>query len=224
MRPHHLRLATVDPTYDADSFPETLPKVIFDGESTLSGRFYPVISPYWPRASDRVVMATSGHTYVIIGTLENDANGYFGGNLNVAGRIPGQEIAQTELVADSSNFTTTETTVISVTAPVVAGRTYKIVFSGHGSSDVGTDVIVFRLRDTNATGTERQSDICEVNGSTTLGKSSYMERSLPVTVTEDRTWVVAGVRTAVSSGNCRLEAAGIRPAYLRVIYEGVTAT
>lgn len=137
----------------------------------------------------------------------------------VAGRIPGEEIARTEATADSSNFTTTETTVISVVAPVVAGRTYKIVFSGHGSSSVGTDVVIFRLRDTNSVGVERQSDIVEVNGSTTLGQSSYMERSLAVTTTENRTWVVAGVRGVGGSGNCRLEAATSRPAYLRVVYE-----
>jgi hypothetical protein len=139
------------------------------------------------------------------------------GQLLVAGRIPGEEIASTEVTADSSTFTTTETTVISVTAPVVAGRTYRIVFDGHGNSSTGTDAITFRIRDTDANGTERQTDRCNITGSTTSGASSHMERKITATGTENRTWVVTGVRVG-AGGNCFLEASGTRPTYLTVYY------
>jgi hypothetical protein len=141
------------------------------------------------------------------------------GQLLVAGRIPGEEIASTEVTADSATFDDSpEVVVISVTAPVVAGRTYRIVFDGHGNSSTGTDAITFRIRDTDASGTERQTDRCNITGSTTSGASSHMERKITVTGTENRTWVVTGVRVGATGGNCFLEASGTRPTYLTVYY------
>lgn len=66
-----IRLATIDPAYDPTDFPGTLPLVTFDGESTLSGKRYPVYSPgYVPSPGDRVVMLPVGNTYIIIGALD----------------------------------------------------------------------------------------------------------------------------------------------------------
>jgi hypothetical protein len=79
-----IRLATVDPTYVASTFPGTLPKVTFDGESTLSGKRYPVMSGYLPSASDRVVLVPVGTTYLIVGALDADASAYLGGSLLLA--------------------------------------------------------------------------------------------------------------------------------------------
>src|SRR5262245_16254607 len=64
-----LRLAVIDSSYVANSYPGTLPKVTFEGESTLSEKRYVAMNGYWPRASDRVVMLPVGHTYVILGSL-----------------------------------------------------------------------------------------------------------------------------------------------------------
>lgn len=79
------KLGTIDPAYVASSFPGTLPKVTFDGESTLSGKLYPVMAPYKPQPSDRVVLAPVGNTYVILGPLDYDTAAYVGGVLRVAG-------------------------------------------------------------------------------------------------------------------------------------------
>ena len=74
-----IRLATIDPAYDASTYPATLPKVTFDGESTLSGKRYTVLTPgYLPRASDRVILLPVGNTYVIIGSVDQDAANFFG--------------------------------------------------------------------------------------------------------------------------------------------------
>jgi len=74
-----IRLATIDPAYVPSSYPATLPKVTFDGESTLSGKRYTVITPgYLPHPSDRVVLLPVGNTYVIIGSVDQDAANYFG--------------------------------------------------------------------------------------------------------------------------------------------------
>lgn len=79
------KIGTIDPAYVKSSFPGTLPKVTFDGESTLSGKTYVVMSGYRPAPSDRVVLAPVGTTYMIVGCLDTDASAYFGGTLDVAG-------------------------------------------------------------------------------------------------------------------------------------------
>jgi hypothetical protein len=64
-----VRLAVIDPSYTASSYPGTLPKVTFEGEDTMSDKRYPVVGTYKPIPSDRVVMLPVGHTYVIVGAL-----------------------------------------------------------------------------------------------------------------------------------------------------------
>lgn len=81
------KLGTVDPAYVASTFPGTLPKVTFDGESTVSGKLYPVMSPYWPQPSDRVVLAPIGNTYLILGPVDYDTAAYLGGSVKVVGNI-----------------------------------------------------------------------------------------------------------------------------------------
>lgn len=66
-----LKIGTVDAAYAG--LP-ALPRVTFDGETLLSGKTYPFLSGYFPRASDRVVLAPVGTTYVIIGGLAMDGN------------------------------------------------------------------------------------------------------------------------------------------------------
>ena len=80
-----IKLAVVDPTYTASTYPGTLPKVTFDGESSLSTKRYPAMSPYLPVASDRVVMLPIGGTYLIAGALDTDASVRVGGDLSVTG-------------------------------------------------------------------------------------------------------------------------------------------
>lgn len=69
--PPRVRLATVDPAYVLTGFPGevALPRVTFDGETTLSTKQYPILGSYIPTASDRVVMVPVGRTYVVAGAL-----------------------------------------------------------------------------------------------------------------------------------------------------------
>jgi hypothetical protein len=67
------KLAVVDPAYVDSSYPTVLPRVTFEGETTMSARTYPVISPYWPRRGDRVWMAPVGKGWVIVGGVEDAA-------------------------------------------------------------------------------------------------------------------------------------------------------
>jgi len=45
------------------------PKVLFDGETTISGKAYPYLSSYNPVSGDRVIMACVGGGYVILGKI-----------------------------------------------------------------------------------------------------------------------------------------------------------
>jgi hypothetical protein len=71
----------------------------------------------------------------------------------VAGRIPGERIATTRVTTTGSAITTTETTVMSVTAPVVAGRRYRITADWYWQFSVATDVFDVRIREDSVTGT-----------------------------------------------------------------------
>jgi hypothetical protein len=62
-----IKLATVDPAHDPES--GNLPKLTFDGESTLSGKRYPYLKSYTPLPSDRVVLIPCGNTYLIVGAV-----------------------------------------------------------------------------------------------------------------------------------------------------------
>jgi hypothetical protein len=67
-----IKIAKIDPAYVASSYPGVLPKVTFEGETTLSGKFYTVMDPYSPKPNDRVVMVPIGTTYTIIGSIQSE--------------------------------------------------------------------------------------------------------------------------------------------------------
>lgn len=58
------RLGKVDPAYASGR-----PKIIFDGETTVSGKKYPCLASYTPAAGDRVLMLKVAGSYVILGKI-----------------------------------------------------------------------------------------------------------------------------------------------------------
>lgn len=71
-----IRIAVIDPTFDPFvNFPAVppLPKVTFDGESTLSVKQYPYVQGYIPVPSQRVWLVPVGTTYLICGAVQNTA-------------------------------------------------------------------------------------------------------------------------------------------------------
>lgn len=68
-----IRLAVVDPAYDPwSTYPGAPPpaRVTFEGESTLSGKAYPIVGGFIPRAGVRVWLLPVGSTYIIGGQLD----------------------------------------------------------------------------------------------------------------------------------------------------------
>lgn len=59
------RLGTIDPSYSGTG----APRIIFDGESTASGKSYPFADSYIPKASDRVMLVPFGNGYVVVGAV-----------------------------------------------------------------------------------------------------------------------------------------------------------
>lgn len=209
-RPHHVRLATIDSGYNPDSFPTVLPRVTFDGESVLSGRFYPVLSPYRPRPSDRVAMVTSGHTYIILGKLADQFD---------VGRIPGQWVGGVESGTDSSPFTTDEVVVLSAPVAVFAGRTYSVVGQARfgGDATPNSNVLV-RLREDDEDGDELQLGQLEIPNNSTAGYGpAVLIGKYVASVTETKTFVMTGMRNG-ANGNLRREAGTNSPSTIDVYY------
>lgn len=136
----------------------------------------------------------------------------------IAGRIPGERIATTEETTDSATFTTTETVVMTVTAPLVIGRTYQIRFVGHFVSTVAGDFIVVTLREDGLAGSIRQQQIIEIPGTAAAGfPAPPTEAEYTATGSADKTFVVTADRLS-GSGTYHLEAASSRPCFLAVNY------
>lgn len=58
------KLGKIDSAYTSGR-----PKIIFDGETTASGKQYPYLGSYAPVANDRVLTVFVGGSYVILGKI-----------------------------------------------------------------------------------------------------------------------------------------------------------
>lgn len=144
------------------------------------------------------------------------------GDIIEVGRIPGWLIGETIEVADSSTFTTTETVLISLTVPVVSGRTYSVdgklrIQSTSGSINEGCQV---RLREDNSAGNELDRILITV--ATVAGTAGYggdLLGTFSAPSTGNKTFVVTGVRISAAAGTQRMEGSPASPNFLRVRYE-----
>jgi hypothetical protein len=146
-----IRLGTIDPAYVFTSYPATLPKVTFDGESTLSGKRYVVLTPgYLPRASDRVVLLPVGNTYVIIGSVDQDAAAYHGGgalypaNMVWDDQADGNDTFTSTSYNNVSNFGTQFVAGISGAVEVAFGAT--IATNGTALGGTSWSAMSFEIR------------------------------------------------------------------------------
>lgn len=141
------------------------------------------------------------------------AGNYIIGTLGApVGQMRIETVVQT---VDSAVFLGVEETVMTVTARLLAGNIYRVYFYGKANSSVGTDEILFRIREDDDVGAEKTSDRVDVNGSTTAGRKSILEVEYEPPADEDKTFVVTGVRSS-GTGNGFLEAATTRPSYFYI--------
>lgn len=59
-----LSLGKIDPAYATGR-----PKIVFDGDTSASGKAYPYLSSYTPSANDRVLIANVGGSHVVLGKI-----------------------------------------------------------------------------------------------------------------------------------------------------------
>lgn len=81
-----IRLAIIDPAYSpfVSPYPNGIPaaRVTFEGEGTLSGKYYPVAAGFLPMANQRVFMVPIGTTYLIVnGANPSVAQGFYHGSV-----------------------------------------------------------------------------------------------------------------------------------------------
>jgi hypothetical protein len=65
MIPPRNRMGTIDSGYPGSGWP----RVVFDGEATVSAKAYAHVDAYTPAADDRVVLVPVGGTWLIIGSV-----------------------------------------------------------------------------------------------------------------------------------------------------------
>lgn len=135
----------------------------------------------------------------------------------VAGRIPGERIATTVYDTDSSNFTTSETEIASVTASLVSGRTYRVRMVTRIGTSVANDIGTPRIREDNTSGTEMTVDYLALPNAGTAGNWYSAEAEYTAVSTGNKTFVGTCLRGG-GTGNLRREAASTRPTYIYVDY------
>lgn len=137
------------------------------------------------------------------------------GETFIAGRIPNERIATQKEVANSAAITTVETTVSSVTAALVTGRTYRLTFDGQFTQSVAGDVFEVRFREDSSVGTSIHFRR-HAPGSTAGGISYHMEVEYVAVATGNKTFVITLIRGS-GTGNIIL-AASTGGTYLYVDY------
>lgn len=133
-----------------------------------------------------------------------------------AGRVPDQ-LARTTATADVT-FTTTETVCMTVTAYLIAGRTYRVRFAGAWNS-TATDRIITAIREDSVSGAGlvRRQVHMRISVTAAEGRPDAMETEFVAESSGDKTFVVSAFRNA-GAGTCNLEAASTRPCFLAVDY------
>jgi hypothetical protein len=166
------------------------------------------LASYVPTVGDAVWCRQNGTDLLVLGALA--------GGGAIAGS-PTVRVATTIVTSDSGNVTTTETAVISVTGPVVQGRTYRITFIGEISTSQTGVFTLTRIRADSAT------------GDNLMFRREYsvdLARPLPyqleaeyehVDPDEDKTFVFTLLRET-GTGNHWLNAAAAAPAYMYLDY------
>lgn len=139
------------------------------------------------------------------------------GEIAEAGRIPGERIATTEETSASSAFTS-ETVLMSVTATLVSGRTYRVTGKVPLTSSVSNDEARAQIREDNISGTVLDAASGEMStGTSTTSNNIRPESEYTAVSTGSKTFVVTGERVA-GTGNITMNAATTRKGYLYVDY------
>lgn len=144
---------------------------------------------------------------------------FLAGQILTAGQLNTRVGTTGPVTSDSSDFTTTETELLSVEADLISGRLYKVVAIFHVATGQAGDQNLTRLREDNTTGTALQQWGVNDMVVGTPGSPVKLEGYYAPASNETKTFVATGQRVgAGSTGTHRMEANAGRPAFLYVDY------
>jgi hypothetical protein len=171
------RLATISVSYTSGN-----PQVTFDGEDSMSGKGYPVLSTYNPTAGDRVLMLPVGNTYVVVGAIQSDP-------VSPHWRIVGNDGGATSFTSPWRNF----------------GASFKSLAYRKYWKDDGYWVDVIGVIDTSA-------GVTGSPAITTLPEGFRPDKQVDVSVTRDggtSSGAVGGILTVATTGIVSLANSGL---------------
>lgn len=213
------KFARIDPAYDPSLFPATLPRVIFDGESTLSEVRYVVIGSYWPYPGERVFLVPGGNSYVIVGALPN------------AVAKPGRD----RVTATIENIDA-ERVILSVPHTFKGGWAYEVTIRGQVYGTAGVQAH-FRLRKWQSSGSPSTwtdwgeygrvavygpniSNSAQVGGDVTLLRTAATDLTATVALTCARNSGASGSLVNVFASTASPAYMIVKPLGPAVLYQG----
>lgn len=90
------KIGRIDPNYSSG-----LPRIKFDGETTVSGKGYPCLSSYKPVKNDRVLLRAVKGSYVVLGTIDVDPSPLLWSGENYLNA--GQTVIPSKKITDCAN-------------------------------------------------------------------------------------------------------------------------
>src|SRR5690554_6381816 len=139
------------------------------------------------------------------------------GDIITVPTVPGSRIA-TEVLTTYSTNSANPTVALSVAAPVVAGRIYRIRFAGLVSSTNMDDSVVLQIREGDESGTLLLTTVVPLSGyNSTFGYPLVREVEWTASATGSQTFAAVTSRFS-GTGSAFVEALSNRPAYLYVDY------
>lgn len=206
-----IRIAVVDPAYISG-----LPKVTFEGESTMSTKGYAFVQGYYPVASNRVALVPIGNGYLIIGAVDAGV-----ATANLAQRMTaletlnaGDELAYTQISANSTAVAAlTDVAGLSITFSLAVTSTVRLIADALLASTVAADHARIRLTDGADVAQVTSGRIVLSNASS--GVRTYITKrvSLPAGT---YTYKIKSERLS-GTGNIFINAGATDPAYISAI-------
>lgn len=134
----------------------------------------------------------------------------------VAGRAPGERIVTAIRTTASAGFTATETVTDTVTAALVAGRTYRVSARLLVGSTVAADSSRVTIREDSVSGTQMQQIRVYIPITSTVFPAT-LESEYTAVASGNKTFVATGQR-ASGTGTITHGAVATQPVYLYVDY------
>jgi hypothetical protein len=125
-------------------------------------------------------------------------------------------VAISTIVADTTTYGGTETSLATIAATLINGLTYGVYFNGRVSADVAADLSGLRLREDTVIGNQLNFTNVYVGATTGNGFTTVAYGEYTAGATASKTFVLTGQRTGGSGTAHRVRASANAPAFLMI--------